>query len=34
VDGDIAFRQHSAGHTGAPNWPTFLDMMARYVKKR
>jgi len=34
VDGDIAFRQHSGGHTDAPNWPTFLNMMARYVKKK
>ena len=34
VDGDVAFRQHSGGHTDAPNWPTFLNMMARYVKKK
>ena len=33
VDGDIAFRQHGSGHTDGPNWPVFLDMMARYVKK-
>ncbi len=24
IDGDIAFRQHSGGHTPGPNWPTFL----------
>ena len=30
VDGDIAFRQHSGGHTPAPNWPTFLAFAARY----
>src|ERR1035441_3835919 len=24
IDGDIAFRQHSSGHTPAPNWPVFL----------
>jgi hypothetical protein len=24
VDGDLAFRQHSGGHTPGPNWPTFL----------
>jgi len=24
IDGDVAFRQHSGGHTPAPNWPTFL----------
>ncbi len=25
VEGDVAFRQHSGGHTDAPNWPTFRD---------
>ena len=30
IDGDLAFRQHSAGHTPAPNWPTFLAFAARY----
>ena len=24
IDGDVPLRQHSAGHTPAPNWPTFL----------
>jgi hypothetical protein len=28
--GDIAFRQHSSGHTPGPNWPVFLDFAARY----
>jgi hypothetical protein len=32
IDGDIAFRQHSAGHTPAPNWPTFLTFASRYIK--
>ncbi len=32
VDGDIAFRQHSGGHTDAPNWPTFLTFASRYLK--
>ena len=32
VDGDVAFRQHSAGHTPAPNWPTFLNFAGRYIK--
>lgn len=32
VDGDIAFRQHSGGHTPTPNWPVFLDFAARYWK--
>jgi len=31
IDGDIAFRQHSAGHTPAPNWPTFLEFAGRYL---
>jgi hypothetical protein len=32
VDGDVAFRQHSGGHTPAPNWPTFLMFAERYLK--
>ncbi|MGA3283985.1 MAG: acetylxylan esterase [Verrucomicrobiota bacterium] len=32
IDGDIAFRQHSGGHTDAPNWPTFLKFADRYLK--
>jgi hypothetical protein len=28
----VAFRQHSAGHTDVPNWPTFLDFAARHLK--
>ena len=30
IDGDIAFRQHAAGHTTGPNWPTFLQFASRY----
>jgi hypothetical protein len=30
VDGEIAFRQHSGGHTAGPNWPTFLKFAERY----
>ena len=33
LDGEVAFRQHTAGHTPAPNWPTFLDYAARYFNK-
>ncbi|WP_462252021.1 glucuronyl esterase domain-containing protein, partial [Ferruginibacter sp.] len=33
MDGEVAFRQHSAGHTPAPNWPYFLDFAARYFKQ-
>jgi peptidoglycan/xylan/chitin deacetylase (PgdA/CDA1 family) len=31
IDGDIAFRQHTGGHTAGPNWPTFLTFASRYV---
>ena len=30
MDGDLAFRQHSGGHTTGPNWPTFLTFADRY----
>ena len=33
IDGEIAFRQHSAGHTPVPNWPTFLAFASRYLKE-
>ena len=32
IDGDIAFRQHRAGHTTGPNWPTFLTFASRYLQ--
>ena len=32
ISGDVAFRQHSGGHTEAPNWPTFLTFADRYIK--
>jgi hypothetical protein len=32
IDGDIAFRQHSGGHTTGPNWPTFLEFAGKYFK--
>jgi hypothetical protein len=32
MEGDIAYRQHSEGHTSGPNWPTFLDFASRYLK--
>jgi len=32
INGDLAFRQHSAGHTTGPNWPTFLEFAVRYIK--
>jgi hypothetical protein len=32
VDGEIAFRQHSGGHTTGPNWPTFIEWATRYFQ--
>jgi hypothetical protein len=32
IDGEIAFRQHSGGHTTGPNWPSFLNWASRYIK--
>ena len=32
IDGDIAFRQHSGGHTTGPNWPAFLTFAGRYLR--
>lgn len=32
IDGEVAFRQHSGGHTTGPNWPTFLAFASRYLK--
>ncbi len=31
-NGDIAWRQHSGGHTTVPNWPTFIEFASRYFK--
>jgi hypothetical protein len=31
VAGDLAFRQHSGGHTPGPNWPMFLNFASRYL---
>lgn len=32
IDGDLAWRQHSGGHTVIPNWPAFLTFASRYIK--
>ena len=32
LTGDLAFRQHTAGHTPNPNWPFFLDFAEREFK--
>ena len=34
VDGEIAWRQHSGGHTTGPNWPAFIDFASRYFESR
>ena len=34
MDGDVSFRQHSGGHTAAPNWPVFIAFAERYFKGR
>lgn len=31
IAGDLGFRQHSGGHTPAPNWPAFLDFASHYL---
>jgi len=31
IDGDVAFRQHTGGHTPVPNWPTFIEFASRYL---
>lgn len=33
ITGDIGFRQHTAGHTPAPNCPTFIEFASRYFNK-
>ncbi len=33
VDGEVAFRQHTGGHTPAPNWPIFLAYADRYFRQ-
>jgi hypothetical protein len=32
--GDIAFRQHSGGHTTGPNWPYFITFAKRYLDNK
>jgi hypothetical protein len=31
TNGEIAFRQHSGGHTDGPNWPMFLEFAMKYL---
>ena len=32
MEGEVSFRQHTAGHTPAPNWPVFISFAERYFK--
>ena len=33
IDGEIAFKQHTSGHTPVPNWPTFIKFADGYLSK-
>jgi hypothetical protein len=33
IKGDIAFRQHSGGHTAGPNWSYFIQFASNYFSK-
>jgi hypothetical protein len=33
TDGELAFRQHSGGHTVEPNWPYFNKFADKYFTK-
>ena len=33
ISGEIAFRQHSGGHTVGPNWPVFIQYAEKYFAK-
>jgi len=33
LEGDLAWRQHSGGHTTGPNWPYFIEFADRYFNK-
>lgn len=34
LSGDLAFRQHSGGHTAGPNWKYFIEFASPYFTKR
>lgn len=34
LEGDLGFRQHTAGHTPVPNWPYFIQFAEKYLKVR
>jgi hypothetical protein len=31
IGGELAWRQHSGGHTDQPQWPHFFDWIANYI---
>ncbi len=33
TDGDLAFREHTGGHTDLPDWPVFIEFAERYFNK-
>lgn len=33
IEGEIAFRQHSGGHTVVPNWPVFIEYAERFFRR-
>lgn len=33
TDGDLAFREHTGGHTDLPDWPVFISFCERYFNK-
>jgi hypothetical protein len=33
IEGDVAFSQHTGGHTTGPNWPVFLKFAERYYSR-
>jgi (4-O-methyl)-D-glucuronate---lignin esterase len=34
IDGELAWRQHSGGHTTGPNWPIFIEFASRYISSK
>ena len=32
TQGELAFRQHTSGHTDAPNWPVFLQWADKFIR--
>jgi hypothetical protein len=32
ITGELGFREHTGGHTDAPDWPAFLEFASKYLK--